>query len=268
MSMKRVSLLIAVACVLVAPRICPAQDIHVYTAVFDQQAPQSQPIARSLSLFHGGKTYDFIQELGEVIIFEPAMKRFTLLNTRQMKATTVLCEELNGQLKVARAAMEENLAKFTREKNPQLFDQLKFQLNPQFEEQKEKEGSLTLQSDSMQYKVKYAPLDSAEKTDAYLNYADWTCRLNYVLDPGKLYPEPRLAVNAALRKLQAVPTEVELIADVQGRIHLRAEHTIHLNLDEKDRELIHQWEQLLAGKDLKRVTVHEYQRALLVGQRK
>ena len=245
-----------------APRVCRSQDMHVNTTVYNQQAEPPEVRSRSLSLFHGGKTYDFIDEVGEVVIFEAASKRFTLLNTRQMKAATVLCEELNGQLKVARETIQNDQA---------LWNQLKFQLNPRFTEDRKEDGLLTLQGDAMRYRVKFTPIESKDKVQAYLNYADWACRLNYVLHPGKLYPEPRLALNNALRKVQALPTEVELIADIGERIHLRAEHKIYMNLNDKDRDLIHQWEKLLASKDLKHVTFQEYQKALLteqVGRRK
>jgi hypothetical protein len=259
------------SCGVLAPRFGLSQDIHVYTTVTDEQGPQPQVVARSLSLFHGGKTYDYIDQVGEVIIFEPAARQFTLLNTRQMKAAHVLCEQLNGQLKVARQTLEASLEDFPRQTDPALWDQLQFQLSPKFQEERPQEGQLALRSESMRYQVRYVPMNTpemVEKLQAYLNYADWTCRLNYVLHPGRIMPEPRLALNDALRKAQVMPTEVELIADVRDRIHLKAEHTIHLNLDEKDRELIHQWEQLLKSKELKILTFQEYQRAILVGQRK
>jgi len=246
-----------------------AQDFHVYTTVYNDASTPPRVIARSLSLFHGGKTYDFVHEVGEVIVFEPAARRFTLLNTRQMKAATVLFEELNGQLKVARETLEQHLAEFSMEDAAQrakLYDQLRFQLEPQFKEERGDDGRLVLSSPHMQYRTRIAPINAAEKVNAYLHYADWMCRLNYVLHPGPLLPEPRLALNASLRKAQAIPTEVELIADVDQRIHLRAEHKTYWNLDDKDRELIHQWEQLLRSKDLQNLTFQEYQRSLLVSE--
>jgi hypothetical protein len=237
------------------PESAIAQNFRVYTTVYDQHAGQSIPVARSLSLFHGGKTYDFIQEVNEVIVFEPAVRGFTLLNLKQMTATTVMFEELNGQLKVARDTLQEHL-KFSESEQSggdQAGASSSFR-SPRFEEVSEKEGQLTLKSDNMTYNVRLAHLDAPENVNAYLQYADWICRLNFVLYPGPLFPEPRLALNAALRKANAVPTEVELIADVASRIHRRAEHRIDMNLDEKDRDLIYQWDQQLKNKRLKKVT--------------
>ncbi|MGE3315007.1 MAG: hypothetical protein AB7O26_07800 [Planctomycetaceae bacterium] len=251
------------------PNVASAQNFRVYTTLYDQHAGQSIPVARSLSLFHGGKTYDFIQEVGEVIVFEPAVRGFTLLNLKQMTATTVMFEELNGQLKVARDTLQDHLKNFPKPNDPaaiKLRNQLEFQIAPRFEEVSDKKGQLTLKSENMTYNVRLAHVETPGTVDAYLQYADWTCRLNYVLYPGPLFPEPRLALNAALRKANAIPTEVELVADVETRIHRRAEHQINMDLDEKDRDLIYQWDQQLKNKRLKKVTFTEYQRALLVSQ--
>lgn len=269
MSLRWIAVL-AVAVVTHVPQVASAQNFRVYTTVYDEVGGQSHAVARSLSLFHGGKTYDFIQEVGEVIIFEPAVRGFTLLNLRQMTSTKVMFEELNGQLKVARDTLHDHLQNFPKEDDPagaKIRSQLEFQMTPKFEEGLESDGRLALRSPHMNYRVRVAQFDP-QSVSAYLQYADWTCRLNYVLYPGPLFPEPRLALNAVLRKQKAIPTEVELIADVQDRIHRRAEHRIDLNLDEKDRELIHQWEKQLASKAVKKVTFSEYQRALLVSQRK
>lgn len=251
------------------PATAVAQNFRVYTIVYDEHGGQSRPVARSLSLFHAGKTYDFIQEVQEVIIFEPSQRGFTLLNTRQMTSTKVLFEELNGQLKVARETFREHLANFSMKDEPvaiRLQKQLQFQIDPRFDEVRENDHVLTLRSDFMKYRVRLARLESSENVDAYLQYADQICKLNYVLYPGPLLPEPRLALNKALRKAKAIPTEVELIADVETRIHRRAEHRIDWNLDEKDRALINDWEKLLASKDVKKITFSQYQRALLVSQ--
>jgi hypothetical protein len=251
------------------PEAAVAQSFRVYTTVYDVQAGKSVPVARSLSLFHAGKTYDFIQEVGEVIIFEPGKRGFTLLNTRQQSATTVLFEELNGKLKVARETLQAHLNSFPDPNNPQgmkVREQLQFQLSPQFEEIRDNDSRLTLKSPHLSYGVRLGETNDPANVTAYLNYADWTSRLNFVLYPGPIFPEPRIAVNSALRKVNRIPTEVELIADVQNRIHRRAEHRIDWNLDETDRDLIHQWEKLLESKRLKKVTFEEYQRALLVAQ--
>jgi hypothetical protein len=76
-------------------------------------------------------------------------------------------------------------------------------------------------------------------------------------------PAPRMALNDSLRRRGLIPVEVELQTDIEGRIHLRARHVIHWQLDGRERGLIHQWETLLKSRTLRRVTFHEYQRAVL-----
>src|SRR5690606_5890737 len=102
--------------------------------------------------------------------------------------------------------------------------------------------------------------------EVYLHYADWMARLNYVLHPHALYPEPRLKLNEVLRAHGKLPVEVELKSSIGLPIHLRAEHQIHWKLDATDRSLIHEWESLLKSSNTRQVTFQEYQRSLLVSK--
>src|ERR1043165_1169439 len=55
-----------------------AQDFRVYTTIQDLTAAppgnggaaQAPVVARTLTLFHAGKAYDYIPEIGEVIVIE------------------------------------------------------------------------------------------------------------------------------------------------------------------------------------------------------
>jgi hypothetical protein len=51
-----------------------AQDMRVYTTVraVGENRQDSPILAESLTLFHAGKTYDYMENVGEVIIYEPA----------------------------------------------------------------------------------------------------------------------------------------------------------------------------------------------------
>lgn len=246
------------------------QEIHVYTTVYDETAPQPEVISRSVSLFHAGKTYDYVDEVGEVIVFEPAHSKFTLLNTRQMKAATVHFDVIKRQLKLARETIQEHVAELKQSETPsalKLAASLEFQLAPHFDaELDESRKQLALSGGAIRYTAQTAEVDNRERVDAYLRYADWICRLNYVLHPGVMLPEPRLALNESLRTAGLMPTGVELVAEAGGQLHLRAEHAIHWDLNEKDRQLIRQWEQLLKSSEVEHVTFLEYQRTILLSQ--
>lgn len=251
-----------------AAAVAEAQEFRVYTRVFDLNAKLDHPakvegppiISRSLSLFRAGKVYDYVDSVSEVIIFEPSQRRFSLLNTASESATTLDFEELKQLLKEARFEAERYLA--TRTDAPAV-DVLQVQLTPEFKESVVADQHLILQHPEWKYFAKCSSVDSPENLDAFLRYADWIARLNYALHPQALFPEPRLELNARLRRRQWLPMQVELQTSANGGIHLRAEHQMHWELDANDRKLIHRWETLLKSKQTKWISFHEYRQAIL-----
>lgn len=251
-----------------------AQEFRVYTRVYNEGAAERNPqldqapvVTRSLSLFHAGKVYDYVDSAREVTIFEPTEHRFTILNTARAIRTTVDFDQLRHMLKVARYETEKYLAELEQSRKPgnrQRIAALRFQLNPTFEEDYDaKSGRLTLDSPHIRYDVRCAKAATPEVVEAYLRYADWVKRLNYVLHPHALFPAPRLALNANLRRKTMIPTEVTLEATVGTRLHMRAEHQIHWNLDSKDRSLLHRWETLRDDENTKPISFRRYQQTVL-----
>ena len=248
-----------------------AQEFRVYTRVYDisDSKATSQPLARSLSLFHAGIVYDYIQAAGEVTIFNPVRRRFTILSTSRGVVTSVQFDELKHMLKTARGITRQRLAALRREATPRsrmLSSQLQFQLTPRFVESYDSETKqLRLASRFVSYSARCANVDSS-RAAVYLRYADWTARLNYVLRPRVLLPTCRLALNDGLRRRNAVPVMVELRAGPAPGIHLRADHQIRWQLDRNDKSLIFEWKTLLKGDRLRRVPFREYQKTMLVAE--
>lgn len=249
------------------------QDFRVYTKVYDMGGPLSESerptvIARSLTIFHAGKTYDYLHSLGEVIIFDPSNHRFIVLNTGKRMATTVDFDVIRRKLEVRTAEMRKHIAGL-RESGDKNVDEvarsLQAQLAPKFVQAFE-EGNLTLASPYCRYRVRCAQVSNPDLLKSYLHYADWTARLNFVLNPNAMFPEPRLALNKSLRKLQRMPTEVELMARDERSIHFKAEHKIGWRLEAQDRSLIHTWEKLLKNQKTEFKTFREYQRILFAAK--
>lgn len=246
-----------------------ADEFRIYTRVY-RHAPESEKpelAGRSLSLFHAGKVYDYVPDgEQEVIVFEPAHNRFTILSTRRQLATTLHFDEVRHLLKLARREIERRLAELEGRDDPgsrTVAASLRFQSDPQFEEQYDRETRrLTLSSPRLKYAVRCADATSPELAEAYARYADWICRLNFVLHPRVLLPEPRLKLNESLRREGVVPEEVELRVELDSPLHLRAEHKVWWSLDAKDRSLIHDWESTLRLRTTRWVTFHEYQQAV------
>lgn len=273
-----VRILPALAALWLLPAAASAQELRIYTQVYNEGAVAARPdqrppvISRSLTLFHAGKVYDYIDSVGELTIFEPAHRRFTILNGTHepVLATVVTFDEIRQILKVGRKETEDYVARLQQQGDPisrQVIEPLRFQLEPQFEERYDSaKHRLQLTSETYRYDVQCAEVESSDTVEIYLHYADWVARLNYVLHPQALFPAPRLALNDALRKHNVVPVAVELRADFERRLHLRAEHQLHWDFNAKDRSDINHWESLLKSKKIRFVPLREYQQLLLAGQ--
>lgn len=252
-----------------------AQEFRIYTRVMLQNppagantTPKPEVIARSLTLFHAGKVYDYIDSVGEVIVFEPAQRRFLILNTARDVATSVNFDELHNLLKVARHRTESYVDQLDGdgdEKSRLAAAQLRFQLNPEFEESWDSNSRrLSMSGRFLRYSALCAVEESPQEVvDGWLRYADAMARLNFVLHPGALFPDARMAVNASLAKRRKLPVEVELMTNADTNVHLRALHEIHWELDAKDRNQIHHWESLVTAKTPHLQSFKDYQRAVL-----
>lgn len=273
MAAIRVSTLVMLAATfggigLASGRVARAQDFHVDTIVEAVTPRETKQMSRSVTLFHAGKTYDFIGQMGELVICDPAHDQFTLLNTQQRRATQVHFDQINRMEQLGRQALADHIKKLRASGKPDdqaMVDALLFQFNPQFQQtirQSDRGPVIDLDSNYFHYQVVGATPPTPAHGAAYLNYADWIIRLNYVLSPGKTLPEQRIKLDAALRQAQLIPVEVSF--GDPNTLEVRARHRIYWDLSDRDRALIGEWETLLRQRDLKRVSFHDYQRSLLL----
>ena len=198
-----------------------AQQFRVFTEVtrppVASETARGRPvvIARSLTLFHAGKVFDWLPPpVGEVTVFEPAHRRFVIFSGRKLIATTVTFDEIERLLSTARDETHNYTRQLERRDEPgsrAIIEPLQFQLDPKFAEQFDPAGQrLALRSRRFTYSVDCAAPVVREAAGAYLSYADWAARLNYVLHPSSLFPAPRLKLNDSLRSRGLVPVNVEL----------------------------------------------------------
>lgn len=254
-----VSLCLSVVCAL-------AQDMTVYTTVsrMENDVPV-ETVGRSLTLFHAGKVYDFMEDAGELVVLEQQSGRFTILNGNYT-ATRVEFEELNQFLKVADAETSSYITELAQQADAsarQARSWLQFQLQPQFQDESGADHLVRLSSPSMKYEVETSAAPDPVSIPQYLTYADWAARLNFVLHPGSTFPAPRLALNEALRRRGVLPVTVTLTNKSAMPVTLRAVHKYQWELQQAEKSHIHKWERLLASKDLRWVGFHEYQQKLL-----
>jgi hypothetical protein len=246
-----------------------AQEFRIYTVVTDETDASArskiQPFV-SLTLFHAGKVYDYLQSPEETVIWEPTHNRFLVLSKRHNLATEITHDEIRRYLGLAQSHARKLIADWQREgtKGRDVIKTLEFQLVPEFEvRDDEKSAKLTLISPQLRYDVTYAVAPSPELALAYLKSADWTAQLNSVLHPHALLPEPRLRVNDELRKRHAIPVEVNLQIDGEHPIHLKARHEWTWKLLPRDRQHIDVWESQIRQSEFRTIPFQEFQQQTL-----
>ncbi len=249
-----------------------AQEFRLYTTVTDiSLSDKAKPrvLSKSLTLFHAGKVYDYLEALEETVIHEPAQNRFLVLNRRHDLATEITHDEIRRFLGLAGTQARELIAEWQREGAARQADieSLEFQLVPEFHVRAdEKNRKMSLLSPRFRYDASVAAGPSPEIVQAYLKAADWTAQLNSVLHPHALLPEPRLRLNDELRERGVLPVEVELRIEGDRPLHLKAVHQWTWSLEKTDRTYIHNWETQLRSADFKLTPFRQFQQQTLTAE--
>lgn len=244
-----------------------AEEVRLYTCV-RQAVPGSEPvvISRSVTLFHAGMVYDYIDAARELIVYDPARREFSIIQEDRQLATKVSQDEIRHFMELAEQAAEDIIERAV-DQGPQeqaAAAMLKFQISPRFEEQYDPTAQqLTLKSNTLTYRVQTFVSPDLEAAAGYLRYADWISPLNSVLHPQASLPGPRLELNAALTQHQRLPLRVELTLAGPAPMQLTADHEWTWKLAGSDRELITRWQQLRQSSELKWVPLRQFQHQVL-----
>jgi len=253
-----------------------AQGLRVSTHVYDLNAQaatgQKSAVSGSLSIFHHGKVYDYVDAADEIVVLDLTERRFTILNTARQLRTSLDFDEMRHLLNSRGPAAEEYIADILKSRRPEskaVAELLRFQMNPEFDQQYDgATGTLQLQAPTWKYEVTTTAEMDADLVQHYLLYADRMAQLNHLLHPGALFPEPRMALNAALRELQRLPLTVRLDLRPTEPLHLRAEHRFTSGLQDDDLRRIARWEAALDSDTLQTLSFRSYQQTVLVASRK
>jgi len=263
-------LFVATICV---PSAGLAQGLRISTHVYDLEktVPAEQMLSSSLTLCHNGRIYDYVDAADEVVIFDPVARRFTILNNTRGLSTTLTFEEIRHKMDL----VEPRTTAYIRELQARggasaarMADSISFQLHPKFEQSFDPmKESLVLSMPSMTYRVETRKWKEADQVERYLEYADWTARLNFIMHPGSLLPNPRIALNEALRQLRdRMPISVELDLRPGETLHLKASHQLTGSLSDDDHRRIAKWDNDLKSKGIRTVPFLSYQQAILVSR--
>jgi hypothetical protein len=210
-------------------------------------ATSEQPVARSLTLFHEGVAWDFLElpdeaaaaddegmRLVEIVLHDPARERVVVIdpvNRRKTEIPLIRLERLSVSLGKWARASDDRLVRWAG--GPDFTSGLR-----------EEEGRLELAGPRVRYTVSHAAADSPEAAATYRRFADTAILLKALLHPGGIPPFPRLAINRRLEAAAAIPAEVTLEIDARlavvagGPDRLASVHKTHPRLLSADHRLI------------------------------
>lgn len=244
-----------------------AQQFGVYTKVFEIDGKSDSIVARSLTIFHAGKVYDYLDGVGEVTIHDPVRKQITIVDLGRRITTDLTHDELRRFLALAEDHLKTRLSSASGgDLSPKATELLQFQLAPRFASQvRDNQKGLSLTSPRFRYAVDWTSADNDGTVQAYLDYADTAAMLNSVLHPHAFLPGPRLELNRELRQAGKLPVVVRLSVAAESPLELRVEHQWNWKHTAKDRDQINHWEQLLRSGALRKLPFAEFQRDTLAG---
>ncbi len=245
-----------------------AQDYRIYTHVLDHRDMDAngkpKVVARSLTIWHAGKVYDYMVNVDELVIYDPFQQRFTIISSQHNMACTLDFSELKQHQKVARRQAKEYLEELSESNETRQAELIAFQLDPQFEiEYRPEDHHLACKSPYLSYVADAIPAPNKDTARAFRQYADWSAQLNFVLHGKSLMPAARLRLNEELEKHDLIPVKVTLSLADSANSKLSAEHAINWELGKHDRFRITEWKHLLQDGQLKFVSFQDYQRNLL-----
>jgi hypothetical protein len=216
-------------------------ELRVESDLFS--AGGDEPIARSLTLFHQGVAWDFLEivdadtktaAIGEIVLHDPARERVVVIDPVRHVKTQV------DMIRLERLSV--SLAKWARSNDDRL---VRWAGGPDFTAGfTEEDERIELVGPRVRYAVAYEEAPCPEAAGNYRRFADTAILLKALMQPGGIPPFPRLAVNRRLEDAGAIPSEVTLeieprLIGVAGRPErLRCVHKVHPRLLGGDLERI------------------------------
>lgn len=261
-------ILFAILIVTSAGSAALAQDYRILTEI-KTTPPKGRPkiTGRMLSIFHAGQTYDRVDGMDVVTIYQPALRQFTLFSAAHQQVTHISFKEISASLQKFDDSARDYIAHLKKKGDRaslRTIEALQFRLTPKFNERYDaKQGDLFMTSKRVSYTVHCSLMKGIdpEITSDYIQYADWMARLNSLMHAQAMFPEPRLKVNAALQARRVMPLKVER-EDVPTGLRQSASHKIRWKLTKADKQSIFHWNQLLNDPDMVQVTFEKFRSAI------
>lgn len=247
------------------------EEFRVYTTVRSLAEAERPIVARSLTLFRGQRSYDWIEDAGELVVDDRSKRQATVLN-RQLVAARLDRDQMTHLLRVGREEAESYLATLGPGEQAAA-TAIGFTLAPTFTTQGPSQGEgnrVIFRGGGWQYTVETFTPPEPGYVAAYLDSADQAAAVNFLIHPQATFPAMRQAVNAELRRLGVLPLAVELRGPGRVPLHLRAEHRYAWTLESFDLSQIARWDDLLSDRSetgrVRWTTLRDFQQQTLAAE--
>lgn len=205
-------------------------------------------VAQNLTLFSGGRVFDFLTMPNEITVFDPDPRqaRFMLIDPRRQVRTEVPLAEVQTFMQRLQEQARKSDEPF-----------LQFLADPKFTNEFDKTtGFLRMSSPFMVYQLNTAKAPNAAVVKQYNEFSNWYAMLNTMTTVGRIPPFARMAVNAQLKQLERVPLDVKLVLHLKDPVEIRSDHKVHWKLLNTDLQKIRTVDEYLA--QFKQVSVQDY----------
>ncbi len=229
-----------------------SQSFRVDNTVFFNE--QSTPEVESTTIFHDGKVYDFIEENGEITVFDPSVGLFLLLDPTRRLQTRIPTEEVESMTRQLREVLHNHPDPY-----------IQFVSQPTFEETFDQQtGVMTFESTWISYSMETRYIEDRDIAEKYQKFSKWYCLLNMRLNPAATTLFARLAVNRTLGAHRRFPQRVYVRIRPKGgsllgkSVTMSSRHRLIQRLLEPDEKRIQQTERFL--EIFRDVPFEEYQK--------
>ena len=210
-----------------------AQDFRIETELYVGDANKSS--SRNVTVFSDSLVYDFLMsdtaasQPIQITVFDRTEKKFILIDMQQKVRLELERTQLIKLLEGLRTETMQN-------------ESVRFMADIQFKEEFDvTSGVVEAKSDLIRYELKgNHPADSTI-LPAYHDFLDHYTMLG-ASAPQRFPPFARMKFNQVIKKYGWIPTEVTLTVGTnevfQRAIKARTQHTLNMNLSDRDRERI------------------------------
>ena len=210
-----------------------AQDFRIETELYVGDANKSS--SRNVTVFSDSLVYDFLMsdtaasQPIQITVFDRTEKKFILIDMQQKVRLELERTQLIKLLEGLRTETMQN-------------ESVRFMADIQFKEEFDiTSGVVEAKSDLIRYKLKGNHPTDSTILPAYHDFLDHYTMLG-ATDPQRFPPFARMKFNQVIKKYGWIPTEVTFSVGTnevfQRAMKARTQHTLNMNLSDRDRERI------------------------------